>query len=336
MSARYVYDIYRIDGLSTLDYLWTLQTSATYNVLRIMFATDYEASVIKTREGKWVTYFEAKGTTYNPGYNTEIALRVVDYPNIIVQLSTNTASGDVLYSECYRIHESGAQNIEAWKTGEYWHILRGTSSVRIWSNDSNELKGPDVADKKMLQYEGGTLEKGGTLIRTESSNSSSKTSGPYFQNNTYFWRDYKGSDTIDPLSVTYRENTLYKGEPVSVQIEARTPTYGGTISYQYQYSVDGGKTWTNAGSKTTETSQEITVPAEAKQFQARVLASDNYGFTSTTYVYGPASGVSQLKAYGGRDGKARSVLKMYGGVNGKARTVVKGYIGIGRKARKFL
>lgn len=108
---------------------------------------------------------------------------------------------------------------------------------------------------------------------------------------------YKGSDTIDPTTVTYSKAELYPGDAVEIRVSARTPTYGGTVYYQYQYTLDG-KTWTNLGSKTTSTTATVTIPEGVERFQARVLASDGWGFTSTTYVTGPSLGVSQMKAYG--------------------------------------
>lgn len=128
------------------------------------------------------------------------------------------------------------------------------------------------------------IDARGTFISDASGNTSSRypsngVSGSY-------WYTYKGSDVIDPVSVTYSGPGLQAGGSANVIVSPRTPTYGGTVRYQYSYSTDGGNTWTNAGSVTTATSKTITIPANAAQFQARVLASDDLGFTSSTYVYG--------------------------------------------------
>lgn len=151
-----------------------------------------------------------------------------------------------------------------------------------------------------------------------------------------YWYLYKGSDNIEPSAVCYSKSELVPGESITVSVTPRTPTYGGTIYYQYQYSIDSGTPWTNIGTKTTSTSVSVTVPEEATQFKARVLASDDMGFTSATYVTGTTLSISSMKAYVGVGGKARAVSKIYVGVNGKAREVVKGYIGVNGKARKFL
>lgn len=102
---------------------------------------------------------------------------------------------------------------------------------------------------------------------------------------TYFY-DYLGSDNIDPTSVTYSASSPVQGQSITIQVSPRSNTYGGTVSYQYQYSINNGSTWTNIDSPTTSTSKSFTIPSSATQFKARVRASDNMGFTSTDYVTG--------------------------------------------------
>lgn len=47
---------------------------------------------------------------------------------------------------------------------------------------------------------------------------------------------------------------------------------GYTVSYHYQYSTNGGASWTTAGSATADTQMEIMVPDKAEQFMVRVRA----------------------------------------------------------------
>jgi len=221
-------------------------------------------------------------------------------------------------------------------SGQYWHAQfhSGLSNgdATIYINDSTD----DFNSRERFYKSNGVLSKGSTISSYKTQASKNLEDGAFLENGTAWWREYLGSDTIDPTAVAYSKSDLQAGESVTIQVSPRTPTYGGTISYQYQYSTDGGSSWTNIGSKTTNTSVSVTIPDGAKQFKARVRASDNYGFTSSDYVTGPALGVSVLKAYVGINTKARAVSKIYVGVNGKAREVVKGYIGVGGKARKFL
>lgn len=130
------------------------------------------------------------------------------------------------------------------------------------------------------------VEKKGELLGSVSSgvqNTYPTTSGGAVSGDN--WYVYQGADSIDPTAVSYSSNPQ-AGKTVTVTVTSRSNTYGGTIYYQYQYSTNGGTSWTDAGAKISDTSKSITIPAGATQFRSRVLASDNMGFTSTTYVTG--------------------------------------------------
>lgn len=151
-----------------------------------------------------------------------------------------------------------------------------------------------------------------------------------------YWYTYVGSDNIDPISISYPTEEISPGTAITVKISPSTSKkYGGTVSYLYQYSVDGGSTWNNSGGSTTSTSKSITIPTNAKQFRVRVRAEDNLGFTSTTYVTGSNFETQSLQLWVGVSGKARKGTDMWVGVNGKARKVVEAYVGVNGKARRF-
>ena len=98
-----------------------------------------------------------------------------------------------------------------------------------------------------------------------------------------YWYTYKGSDSIDPISVSI-PTSIDGGDRITISVtKSSTNTYGGTITYQYQISRNGSSSWTTLTS-TTATSYNYTVPVGTTSIQARVKASDNMGFTSTTYV----------------------------------------------------
>lgn len=168
-----------------------------------------------------------------------------------------------------------------------------------------------------------TPEAGSVLERRSGSSSSAYPTG---QSGGY-WYTYKGSDSIDPIAISYSNLKPRAGETVTVTVTPAKNTYGGTISYQYQYSINGGSTWTNSGDKTTSTTKVFTIAKGTTQFRVRAVASDNYGFTSSTYVTGANLPVTSMLTYVGIGGKARKLGKIYVGVNGKAREVVKGYVG---------
>lgn len=166
-------------------------------------------------------------------------------------------------------------------------------------------------------------EAGNVMERLSGSSSSAYPTG---QSGDY-WYSYKGGDSIDPTALSYSNQKPRAGETITVTLAPAKNTYGGTISYQYQYSVNGGRTWVDAGSKTTSATKEILIAKGTEQFRARAVASDNYGFTSSTYVTGANLPVTNMRTYVGIGGKARKLGAIYVGVNGKARKVVKGYVG---------
>lgn len=147
---------------------------------------------------------------------------------------------------------------------------------------------------------------------------------------------YLGSDNIDPTEISYETAGLKPGDSVTVTVTPRGNTYGGTISYLYQFSTNGGSSWTDSGPVTTATSKSITIPAGAAQFKARVRAQDDMGFTSTDYVTGEAVTMEKLSLWVGVGGKARKGTELYVGVNGKARKAAAAYVGVNGKARRFL
>lgn len=147
---------------------------------------------------------------------------------------------------------------------------------------------------------------------------------------------YLGSDNIDPSAIRYSKSELEAGESITVSVTPRTPTYGGTVYYQYQYSTNGGSSWLNSGGKTTGTSKTITVPAYATQFQVQVIASDGWGFTSTTPVIAAnLKVIARLTAYGTVSGTHRAGAKLFATVDGKAREITKGFATVDGVIRKL-
>lgn len=101
-----------------------------------------------------------------------------------------------------------------------------------------------------------------------------------------YWYVLLGSDTIDPSALTMT-GEVKAGETVTLTITpSATIAYGGTVTYTVQTTTDGDN-WYDAGT-TTDTTMTLTVP-EAAAWNARVIASDDTGFTSTTAVYANGS-----------------------------------------------
>lgn len=177
------------------------------------------------------------------------------------------------------------------------------------------------------------IESIGNFIYNVSSDSSSTYPSDGATN--YYWYKYLGEDTIDPSAIAYSKNELTAGDIITITVTPTIPTYTSTIYYQYQYSIDGGNNWTDCG-YTTNTSITKTIPEGATQFQARVFASDNWGFVSTTYVTGTNLPVyNPRKAYVTVQGTHAPVKKIYTVVNGTIRNVKSGYVTINGKWNKL-
>ena len=98
-----------------------------------------------------------------------------------------------------------------------------------------------------------------------------------------YWYVYQGADTIDPASVTIPAS-IQGGTSIDITVTPSTgKKYGGTVSYTYQYRLNGGA-WQALSGPTTETTQQLTVPKGTASVQVQVRAQDNLGFTSSTWV----------------------------------------------------
>ena len=127
-----------------------------------------------------------------------------------------------------------------------------------------------------------TIQEKGTLIGSISD--ASQTAYPTDGVSSSYWYTYQGSDNIDPSAVSYSTASPKGGESITINVSSRSNTYGGTITYKYQVQLDGGS-WIDIGS-TTSTAKSYIIPKGTSTFRARVVASDNMGFTSTDYVTG--------------------------------------------------
>lgn len=167
---------------------------------------------------------------------------------------------------------------------------KGNAAPAITSYNRNQYPDDGVSGSYWYEYSHSfneTVYSQGSLIGAISDEASNS-----YPNNTYsgsYWYKYSGSDTIDPASVSYDSEQVLT-QQMSIQAAASTGNkYGGTITYDYQVCVDGSS-WVDVGSSTA-LSMSYTIPETATQFQARVRARDNMGFTSSTWVTGPLATV---------------------------------------------
>lgn len=92
----------------------------------------------------------------------------------------------------------------------------------------------------------------------------------------------QGSDQVDPTAVTVPDD-IDDGTTIQISITPNTgKTFGGTISYTYQYRYNGGSWQTLT---TTAVTASLAVPKDQyKTLEVRVRAQDDMGFTSNTWV----------------------------------------------------
>ena len=106
---------------------------------------------------------------------------------------------------------------------------------------------------------------------------------PYDDEDGGYYYVRQGSDQVDPTAVTVPDD-IDDGTTIQISITPNTgKTFGGTISYTYQYRYDGGS-WQTL-STTTATTVSLAVPkGQYSTLEVRVRAQDDMGFVSGTWV----------------------------------------------------
>ena len=113
--------------------------------------------------------------------------------------------------------------------------------------------------------------------------SAASTSYPQDGISGSYWYEYQGSDNIDPSGVSI-PSSIKGGQAITISVTPGSgKVYGGTVSYRYQVSTNGGSSWSTVAT-TTATSQSYTVPKGTTSLMVRVQAMDDLGFTSNSYV----------------------------------------------------
>ena len=105
-----------------------------------------------------------------------------------------------------------------------------------------------------------------------------------------YWYEYQGADTIDPAAVTLPASIMGGDTVTATVTPSAGKVYGGTVTYTWQYRLDGGA-WQSLASGTAAT-QQLTVPAGTNTVEVQVRANDDLGFTSSTWVSSGAVSVT--------------------------------------------
>lgn len=161
--------------------------------------------------------------------------------------------------------------------GENWTEIRNYAN-QLWpSNDSkNAIKYMAETYEETYEY----YVKGSYL--DQRSNASSGYY-PYDDEDGGYYYVRQGSDQVDPTAVTVPDD-IDDGTTITISLTPNTgKTFGGTISYTYQYRYDGGN-WQTL-STTTATTVSLAVPkGQYSTLEVRVRAQDDMGFTSRDWI----------------------------------------------------
>lgn len=199
-------------------------------------------------------------------------------------------------------YENTSQDGEQFDSRNWPYFIKGgTTGTTMYESDHIRYSWWIIGNYLYIRYDDGTedgrpenqkitvheyVTTAGSLIgKVSSSSQSYPTNGV----SGSYWYVYQGFDNIDP-SISYDSKQTLTKEMVISLTPSASIQYGGTITYDYQVNIDGTN-WVDIGS-TTAISMNYTIPATATQFQARVRARDNMGFTSTTWVTGPLATVA--------------------------------------------
>ena len=192
--------------------------------------------------------------------------------------SDSSISGSTTFSEIYRVKATPAsRTIHA-------NIFTGNSYGNSQPCLEFYFGSMSLGAAAALTFERMTaVGTKGSLVGTVSNSASSTYPQDGISGN--YWYTYQGSDSIDATAVGYSNQAPMGGQPITINVTPRTPTYGGTIRYTYQVQLSGGA-WQTISSNDTATSLQYTIPAGTTSFAARVRASDTWGFSSSDYTTG--------------------------------------------------
>lgn len=225
----------------------------------------------------WSKWDVGSETTYTRKDVTKTSSTVVStvatlYRTCLVE----TYTGKITLSNSFKVNSVTTVGSGFYKSGsEVWYVTATYNdtylSVSIVSKYEVTAAEKITSTKGTTQYD--------NVSGTQSTYNSNGVTGDY-------WYILLGSDTIDPSALTMT-GEVKAGSQVTLTITpSATIAYGGTVTYTVQTTTDGDN-WYDAGT-TTDTTMTLTVP-EAAAWNARVIASDDTGFTSTTAVYANGS-----------------------------------------------
>lgn len=211
--------------------------------------------------------------------------------------ASNTYSGTIRFSDFgYGTLSPTTEVYHTTLNGQYsgyWTFSVSSSTIKMGVDEnptgrpSNNTLYPITVYDIGVKYSQGSTSYGQVTSADSGAHPTNGRSGSY-------WYRSQGSDTIDPAAVTLPAS-IFGGDTITASITPSSgKTYGGTVSYTYQYRLDGGA-WQNIAT-TTATSQTLTVPKGTNTVEVQARAQDDLGFTSSTWVSSGAVSVTNNQA----------------------------------------
>lgn len=196
----------------------------------------------------------------------------------------NFSSSSGRYSTTGNAHYTYKNNSMIHRGSGY---MMSTSGAMYYGADWQEYSGFRIVCIGTTKYTAQSYSQqytyyvqGGFIKNVSSNNSSSYPDGTYTGS---YWYEKLGSDIIDPETVTIPKE-ITKNEIITITVTPSSKkTQPGTVLYNYQYDFGDGQ-WKNLVSGTSSTSYTLKIPEGTPTVQVRVLAKDNLGFTSSTWV----------------------------------------------------
>lgn len=347
MSTRYVWN--KSGGVEYVDNVekglssgWSTSFSEDMNYIPIGTFTGYPPAIDQPVCYRSYSFDSTTGKYSGTGGSKTLAATVADL-ELGVEIQNRVAPSDVYP---YIISSDG-QYVYTWdkrllKNGTvasddtvYWtRFVSGKNQQNNYiPSSANNAICISMIDQDSDTYDYYVLGIVKVHSTTATGQSSKVSSG---NSNAYSGDDYEylGSDSIDPLSISYPTTGKKPGDSITVTVTPGSNTYGGTIQYLYQYNTGSG--WFDIRT-TTDLSVGFNIPNNATSIQFRVRAQDTWGFTSDDYVTGPIvyfEGEAAGRVWIGVGNTAKQATGVWVGVNGVAKKVTAMWVGVNGIAKK--
>lgn len=249
-------------------YVWNRYTAIPQQMqrqrYRVVYTSESNAFVNLTKEQDYKFWMGTGCSCYSTTGEMYLTGSIREYQGGSGHTGDTYGSGYILMANNTVLYSSNWKAVDEWLGGDGFG-LRGGS--RRYSSEQ-------YTDYYTIYLQGSYIDQ-----------RSNASSGAYPSNDEsggyYYVR--QGSDQVDPTAVTVPDD-IDDGTTIQISITPNTgKTFGGTISYTYQYRYDGGS-WQTL-STTTATTVSLAVPkGQYSTLEVRVRAQDDMGFTSNTWV----------------------------------------------------